>query len=112
VTFFPVTQGERSAWQQRASAELAGILAAHRDLPLITWTVGPAGSVLIGQVSGLAGAPQVRERFHAWLRALGLRQLAPVVSAGGTVTCLHASGDRNQVRIRLTATVFSDTDKR
>ena len=47
-----IGQAERAAWQ-RAAAELAAILDAHDDLPLITWTVGPAGSVLARRVSGL-----------------------------------------------------------
>ncbi len=61
-----ISHGERALWQRRAAAELAAILDAHRDLPVIAWTVGPAGSVLIGQVSGLAPAVRVREAFGAW----------------------------------------------
>jgi len=69
VTLFEITHGERAGWQRWAAAELASILQAHQDLPVIAWTVGPAGSVLIGQVNGLAPAAQVREVFTAWLRS-------------------------------------------
>src|SRR5712691_4691026 len=34
------------------ATELAAILDAHQDLPVIAWPVGPAGPVLAGQVSG------------------------------------------------------------
>ena len=67
-----IGQAERAAWQRRAAAELAAILDAHDDLPLITWTVGPAGSVLVGRVSGLGPAARVREVFTAWRKGLVL----------------------------------------
>ena len=43
-----ITQGDRSRWQQRAAAELAAILAAHPDLPVIAWTVTASGGALSG----------------------------------------------------------------
>jgi hypothetical protein len=61
-----IAQADRARWQRRAAAELAAILDACPDLPCIAWTVGPAGSVLAGEVSGLAPAGQVRETFSAW----------------------------------------------
>jgi hypothetical protein len=61
-----ITQADRAGWQRRAAAELARILESHPDLPCITWTVGPAGSVVVGRVSGLAPACQVRQVFRAW----------------------------------------------
>ncbi len=42
--------------ERRAAAELVAILTAHPDLPVIAWTVGPAGATLTGQVNGLAPA--------------------------------------------------------
>ena len=72
MTLFEITDAERSGWQRRAARELAAILDAHRDLPVIAWIVGPAGSVLTGQINGLAPAVQVRGTFDAWRAALRL----------------------------------------
>lgn len=102
-----VSQGERALWQRRAAAELTAILDAHRDLPVITWTVGPAGSVLAGQVSGLAPAARVRGVFTAWREALALTEDPGQQMSGGT-TWLHAAARRHQVTVRLTATVFDE----
>jgi hypothetical protein len=41
-----ITQAGRSRWQQQAAAELAAILAAHPDLPVIAWTVTASGGAL------------------------------------------------------------------
>ena len=60
-----ISQADRASWQRQAAAELARILESHPELPCIAWTVGPAGSVLIGRVSGLAPAPKVRQAFAA-----------------------------------------------
>jgi len=103
--FFEITQGERAWWQRRAAAELAAILDACPDLPCISWTVGPAGSVLAGQVSGLAPSARVREVFGAWRSALaepGEHQM----SAGAV--WLHAASRRHEVKVRLTATVLGE----
>jgi len=105
-----IGQGERALWQRRAAAELAAILDAHRDLPVITWTVGPAGPVLVGQVNGLAPAVQVREVFGAWRQALALEEERGHQMGGGT-SWLHAAARRRQVKVRLTATVFGDEDE-
>jgi len=107
VTGTWIGHGERALWQRRAAAELAAILDAHPDLPVITWTVGPAGSVLAGQVSGLAPAARVREVFGAWRQALALEEQRGHQMGGGT-TWLHAAARRHQVMVRLTATVFGD----
>ncbi len=105
MTAFAITQLERAWWQRRAAAELASILDAHQDLPCIAWTVGPAGSVLVGRVSGLAPAAQVRGVFTAWREALALTEDPGREMSGGT-TWLHAAARRHQVKVRLTATVF------
>jgi len=107
VTGSWISPGERALWQRRAAAELAAILDAHWDLPVITWTVGPAGSVLAGQVSGLAPAVRVREVFSAWRLALALEDGPGQRMSGGT-TWLHAAARRHQVKVRLTGTVFDD----
>jgi hypothetical protein len=107
VTGSWISQGERARWQRRAAAELAAILDAHRDLPVIAWTVGPAGSVLAGQVSSLAPAARVREMFCAWRLALALEDYREHQMSGGAMW-LHAAARHHQVKVRLTATVLDD----
>ncbi len=102
-------QAERAAWQRRAAAELAAILDAHDDLPLITWTIGPAGSVLAGRVSGLFPSAQAREVFAAWQKRLELADVREDQMSGGTAT-LHAAARSREVTVRLTATVHDDED--
>jgi hypothetical protein len=101
-------QVEQGLWQRRAAAELTAILAAHRDLPAIAWTVAPAGCTVAGQVNGLAPAGQVRATFASWRAALGLQEAVWQCAAGGGTAYLQAMADRHRVRIRLTATVFDD----
>jgi hypothetical protein len=108
VTLFELTDAERSGWQRRAARELAAILDAHRDLPVIAWIVGPAGSVLTGQINGLAPAVQVRGTFDAWRAALRLGERRETVCGGGGVVYLRAVAYRNQVHVAVTATVFDD----
>jgi len=100
-----ITQADRARWQRQAAAELAVILDDCRDLPLIAWTVGPAGSVLAGQVNGLAPAARVQEVFDAWRLALALEEHR-VDELGAGTRWLHAAARRRQVKVRLTATVF------
>ena len=109
MTAIEISQGERAGWQRRAAAELGRILAAHPDLPCISWTVGPAGSVVVGQVSGLAPAGQVRQVFQAWRLALELEEYREHGMSSGTAW-LHAAARRPEVRVRLTATVFPGDD--
>jgi hypothetical protein len=110
VTGLEITCKERAGWQRRAAVELTAILDAHPDLPRIAWTAGPAGSVLVGHVNGLAPAAQVREAFTAWRRALGLQEDPGQQMSGGT-TWLHAAARRGLVKVRLTATVFGDEEQ-
>ena len=65
-----ITQGDRSRWQQRAAAELAAILAAHPELPVLAWTVTASGGALSGRV--LVPAAGRRGLFTEWRKALGL----------------------------------------
>ena len=102
-----ITQAERACWQRLAAAELARILDRHPELPCITWTVGPASSVVVGRVSGLAPAGQVRQVFGAWQQALGLGECSEQRGGGGTAR-LHAADRRGEVSIRLTAAVLGD----
>lgn len=99
-----ISQADRASWQRQAAAELARILEGHPELPCIAWTVGPAGPVLTGRVSGLAPALQVRQAFAAWRQALGLGECRE--QPGGGTSRLHAAGRSGGVTVRLTATVF------
>jgi hypothetical protein len=102
-----ITQADRARWQRRAAGELARILDAHPQLPAIAWTVGPAGCVLAGKVSGLAPSGQVRGLFDAWRAALALAEDREQSSGAGTVF-LRAAARRHGVKVRITATVFSE----
>jgi hypothetical protein len=106
VTVFDVTHAQRAAWQRRAAAELARILEEQRDLPLITWTVGAAGSVLVGRVGPLTriGA---RVSFDAWRVALALAEHHE--HASNAVTYLSAKDHRNSVRVVLLADLPDET---
>ena len=103
-----ISQADRASWQRQAAAELARILEGHPELPCIIWTVGPASSVVIGQVSGLAPAPQVRQVFAAWRQAQGLGECRE--QPGGGTSRLHAAGRSGGVTVRLTATVFEQEE--
>ena len=70
--------------------ELAAILGAHGDLPLLSWTVVPAGPLLVGRVSGPAPAARVRGVLAAWQSSLALGDLREDRMSGGT-TALHAA---------------------
>jgi hypothetical protein len=104
---FPITQGEQADWQRRDAAVLAAILDTHRDLPVIAWTVGAAGAMLSGRVTGPGPAAAVRAVFHDWRSALGLAEHSETVGEAGTCY-LRAVGRRDRVRLALTATVFDD----
>ena len=104
VTGGGITQADRSRWQQRAAAELAAILAAHPDLPVLAWTVTASGGTLSGQV--LAPAASRRGLFGQWQQALGLDEATKTPSATGTPVYLHARGVRGGVTVSVAATVF------
>jgi hypothetical protein len=106
MTAFPISHSDRSRWQRRAAGELVRVLEVHPDLPVITWTVGPAGSVLVGRINALAPAAEVRSNFQSWRQALGLRELTAFSASTDEVLRLSASTIRNQVQIQLTATVI------
>jgi len=105
-----VSQADQSRWQRQAAGELARILDAHLRLPAITWTVGPAGSVLVGQVNGLAPEPGVREVFGLWRAALALEEHREDWLGSGA-WWLHAAARRHHVTVRLTATVLTGDEQ-
>jgi hypothetical protein len=104
---FPITQAEQAGWQRRDTAVLAAILDTHRDLPVIVWTVWPAGAMLSGRIAGPGSAAEVRALFHDWRSALCLAEHSETVGGSG-ICYLRAVGRRDRVRLSLTATVFDD----
>ncbi len=109
MTLFAITQAVRAGWQQQAARELAAIVDLHRDLPIIGWTIGTAGAVLVGHVPGLASGGQVRRVFDTWRTALMLTEYRECTCAGGA-TYLYAGASRDRVRVKLTATVTAGDD--
>jgi aryl-alcohol dehydrogenase-like predicted oxidoreductase len=103
-----ITQADRSRWQQRAASELAAILAAHPDIPVLAWTVTASGGALSGQVLAPAGGR--RGLFAQWRQALRLEDATETPSAAGTPAYLHARGVRGGVTVSVTATVFDDDE--
>jgi hypothetical protein len=101
-----ITQADRARWQQRAAAELAAILAAHPDIPLLAWTVTAAAGGLSGRVLAPAGGR--RALFAQWRQALGLEESAETASVTGVPVYLHARGVRGGVTVSVSATVFED----
>jgi hypothetical protein len=105
-----ITQADRSRWQQQAAAELAAILAAHPDIPLLAWTVTASAAGLSGRVLAPAGGR--RALFAQWRQALGLEEAAGPPSATGMLVYLHARGVRGGVTVSVTATVVDEEDSR
>lgn len=101
MSMLEISHAERAAWQRRAAAELVRILDVHRDLPLITWTVGAAGSVLVGRADSRA-----RVSFDAWRGRLAMAEHHEHTS--GTVTYLSAKAYRNSVRVVLLADLLDE----
>jgi hypothetical protein len=99
-----ITQADRSRWQQQAAAELASILAAHPDIPVLAWTVTASGGALSGHV--LAPSAARRGLFAQWRQALGLDEAAEIPSSSGTPVYLHARGVRGGVAASIAATIF------
>ena len=96
-----ITQADRSRWQQRAAAELAVILAAHPDIPVLAWTITASGGALSGQIL-VPGAGR-RGLFGQWHRALRLDEVTEPRSGTGTPVYLHARGVRGGVTVSVTA---------
>jgi hypothetical protein len=101
-----ITNHDRARWQRQAARELMVILEAGAGLPVIAWTVNPAGGGLAGRINGLAPAAAVRATFAAWHQALALDDVAETSAAGGAVAYLRARAWRSGVRVTLLATVF------
>jgi hypothetical protein len=102
-----VSHRELAGWQLRAVTRLAELLAAHRDLPLLTWTVSSAG--VVGRVEAAGGAAEVRAAFDAWCEVVGAGLRAERPDAAGWVD-LWATARTGGVTVSLTATAFADGD--
>jgi hypothetical protein len=100
-----VTQADRWGRQYQAAFELSRILLAHRELPVIAWTVSPSGCVLAGKITG-SGPRQVRAVFASWQAALALDTDAER-DAGNGAAHLSAAAYHGGVCVRLVATVYS-----
>ncbi len=107
MTIFEFTHAERASWQRRAAAELVEILDTHRDLPLITWTVGAAGSVLVGRADSLSDS-RARAGFDAWRHALALTECHEHTS--DAVTYLSAKDHRDRARVVLLADLLGNME--
>jgi hypothetical protein len=88
-------------WQQQAAAELAAILAAHPDLPAISWTITPGGG-LTGQALAPGDPRGTRELFTTWRQALGLED-ARETTTGNGASYARAHAMRGPIRITVTA---------
>jgi hypothetical protein len=102
-----VTRAGWSRWQLQAARELAVILGDFGDLPLLVWTVVPAGPVLTAKLAGPGSAGQVRDTLTAWREALGLEDYREWPGGGGA-TRIRAAGRRGEVRVRISACVFEE----
>jgi hypothetical protein len=107
VTGGRVTQAGQAWWQLQAARELAAILSGCGGLPLLSWTVIPAGPLLEARLAGPAPAGQARATLAAWREALGLEGYREWPGGRGT-TRLHVSGRHGEVRIRIFASVFEE----
>jgi len=107
TTKLSITNGQRAAWQRRAATVLVQILDANGDLPLLAWTVGNAGSTLVGRINAQATAVQATAVFNTWQQALALGERTETPGGAGRMF-LRASAMRGAVRITITATVVDD----
>ena len=108
MTGLSITQAERNGWQRWAVAALVRLLDEHRELPVIAWTVGPAGSVLVGRVNGLQPPVMARAVFDAWTTALALGEFREHTHLA--LTCLSAQAHRASVTIVLRADLILDDE--
>jgi hypothetical protein len=103
-----ITQADRNRWQRDAVRELAAVLDAHCDLPVIAWTISPAGGGLSGRVAPASSA-SIRAAFAAWRHALALEDVTETAAAGAVVW-MRARALRRGVRVTVTASVVADDE--
>lgn len=105
---FSITQAERYIWQRQAAVALVRLLDEHRDLPVIAWTVGSAGSVLMGRVNGFQPAATAWAVFETWAAALALDERRE--HSNRTTIYLVAHTRRDSVTIGLHADLTREDD--
>ncbi len=108
MTSLTITQAERNGWQRRAAAALVRLLDEHRELPVIAWTVGPAGPILVGRVNGLQPTATARAVFNTWTAALALSEYQERTHLA--LTYLSAQARRDSVTIVLQADLILDDE--
>lgn len=108
MSFLDITQADHYIWQRRAAAALVRLLDEHRDLPVIVWTVGSAGSVLVGRVNGLQPAATARAVFDTWTAALALEEYREHTHLA--LTYLSAQARRDSVTIVVHADLILDDE--
>jgi hypothetical protein len=111
VSGLSITDAERAGWQRRAAAELVRILDAHRDLPVIGWTVGRTGATLVGRIDPFAPAAKVRQVWHAWRLALSIEEDPGQTRFGNGATYLRCVAERDGIQLALTATIFNNDEE-
>jgi len=99
-----ITHSEQAAWQRRASQLLGRLLTTFPTLPVIAWTVGPAGSTLVGRCAYPDDPAARRTAFATWCAVLGARPRPDHISGG--VTHLRALTNVDGVRVTLVAEIF------
>jgi hypothetical protein len=87
---------------------LTAILDEYRYLPRIAWTVGTAGSTLVGRVGCGEPAGVVRMSFDSWCAALAVEEQTETPAGGGSH--LSASVRTGGVKITLTALAVSEDE--
>jgi hypothetical protein len=99
-----ITHTEQAAWQRRASQLLGRLLTTFPNLPVIAWTVGPAGSTLVGRCADPNDPSASRTAFATWCAVLGATPRPDHISGG--VTHLRAFTNVDGVRVTLVAEIF------
>jgi hypothetical protein len=101
------TQTGRAAWQLRAALTLTTILREHPHLPVIAWTITPAGAALTARVTTPGDPHDSEQVFTAWASALDLTEHR-TCHPDDIITRLWAHGYLDHTRINLSAITSSD----
>ncbi|GAA2092171.1 hypothetical protein [Actinomadura alba] len=102
----PIVSTDQILWQHRATRLLSRLLDDYAHLTPLSWTVWNAGCGLTGAISTLPPEVEIREAFTAWTDALGLTITSAY--ADEISTRLLATGQRDGVKLSLTATIYTE----
>jgi hypothetical protein len=100
-----ITHAEQAARQRRAANLLGRLLTTFPNLPVIAWTVGPAGSALVGRCLGPGDSATYRIDFATWCAVLGA-QPRPDHTIGGVTRLQAFIDDLDGVHIHMVADIF------